>query len=307
VSRLALRRIAPVFLVVSALVLAGCGDDSQVNAGGKVGEDARAWVEVAQPLINEDFAGALQAHTVLMKQLVGVWGTNEKSFRPQVVEGRRRFRALLGEARSLPGGSQEIDDVNRGFVRVLELMVGAYDDYLAGLSTGQFARMEVGDEKFLSAQAKVIELRPAVDKIIGQPEGFARQVRDLSTALSPITVQANQAMGLNADMLDALEAGRWDRANRKAKKAGRIFRTIVERLEQVPEPEDPRLARYLDSTLNGYRLMAAGFADYERGLPRRSIEILERGDRKVKRGLIDVQEASELVLDAVKAEGRTAG
>jgi hypothetical protein len=34
----------------STVVLAGCGgDDSQVNAGGTVGEDARAWYEDAKP------------------------------------------------------------------------------------------------------------------------------------------------------------------------------------------------------------------------------------------------------------------
>jgi hypothetical protein len=291
-----------VLLILPALVLAGCGDSSQVEAGGTVGEAARAWSDVADPLVNKDFADALVAHTALMRSMVGRWGVNQQSFRPPIIEGRRRFRSLLAKARALPSGSQEINDVNRGFVRALELMVSAYDDYLAGVSSSKFERIDAGDEKMLRAQAKIAELRPALDRIFGKPEGFAGELRDLSTVGSLISIQANEALRANSDMLDALEEGRWTRAARKSKEAGRRFRAIVERLERVPEPKDPRLARFLDDLLSGYRLVADGFADYDRGLAARDIPALRLGDGKVRRGLVRVETATERLFRTVRTE-----
>lgn len=214
---------------------------------------------------------------------------------------RHRFQSLLTEARALPGGTREIDRANAELVRGLTLAVEAYDEYLAGLTSGQFDRMEVGDAKWARASLQFAQVRPTLDKVIGKPpQGtFQQELRELSTAMQPIVgIEADRALRANTDMIDALEHGQWAKAGRKSAKAGRRFRAIVQRLERLPEPQNERLEGFLDDTLRGYGLMADAFADYDRGIAARDTRVLAVGDRKFQRGFILTQRAIAALIEA---------
>jgi hypothetical protein len=282
-------------LLLAALVLGstGCGETEQVNAGGTVQEAARAWVEEAR-ILERGLADAVVAHTAFTRQIAGKWDT-DRSFMPRPAgDVRRRFQRLLAQARGLPKGSAEINAANATLVRGLSQSVKAYDEYLIGLKTGRFAHMEAGDKHWSRATLELSRVRPMLDDVVGKPtSAFERELRELTTTLRPVlSTQADRALVTNSDMIDALERGKWGVARMKSAAAGRQFRAIVRRLERVPEPRDPRLADFLDKTIEGYRLITAAFVDYDRGLPTRDNALLTAGDRKFQRGFKLTQKAA---------------
>jgi hypothetical protein len=290
-------------VLLAALVLGstGCGgDEPQVNAGGTVQEAAREWVEEAR-IVERGLGEAVVAHTAFTRQIAGKWETDRSSMPGPAADVHRRFQRLLEQARALPGGSAEINAANATFVRALSQAVKAYDEYLIGVKTGRFAHMEAGDKHWSRATLELSRVRPMLDDVVGKPaSAFERELQDLMTTIRPVlSTQAERAYGTNSDMIDALERGKWRLARQKSAAAGSQFRAIVRRLEGVPEPRDPRIAEFLDQTIAGYRLVAAAFVEYDRGLPTRDDALLVAGDRKFQRGFKLTQKAAaDLIQDA---------
>ncbi len=289
------------FLVCVIVGTTGCGETPQVEAGGTVEEAARDWVDATRPL-ESGLADAVLAHTAFTRQMVGKWDTDRKAMLRPATDVHRRFQRLLAQARALPAGSREINTANATFVRGFSHAVKAYDKYLVGLKSGQFERMEAGDENWSKAVLEFSRVRPLLDDVIGKPASdFEREVREVTTTVQPVLgPQADTALQTNSDMIDALERGQWEAARKKSGAAGRQFRAIVRRLEDVPKPDDERLAAFLDSSIRGYRLMADAFVDYDRGLAARDTTVLAAGDRKFQRGFILTQKASAGLVKATR-------
>jgi hypothetical protein len=291
-----------------ALVVSACSGGSseskpQVKQGGSVEQAAETWADAARPFIR-DLYDAFGEQAALAAEMVGTWKTDD--FPSSQIEALKdRFQTLLDEARALPGGTPEIDEVNAALERGLALVVRAHGQWLMGSETSRFALLERGDRYYLRAQDEFRSARPALERVVGEPEGtFAEEASDLSDAVRPANLYADRALTANADMIDALERGDWRAAGKKAAEAQALFGRSVSRLEAVPVPTDEDLRTFLRDLIAGRRLMQAAFGDYRRGIAARDLGLLTAGDRKFKDGYRLVTKASEQLTAVAKARSR---
>jgi hypothetical protein len=235
---------------------------------------------------------ALGQHAGVSAQMVGTWDTDRMPV-SEVQQMGDRFEEMLEDAHALPGGTDEIEEVNAALVSGLELMVRAYDQYSMGMNSGRFELMERGDNLILQARAQFLDARPEFDQVVGGPEGdFAEQLRDVSDELRAASLEANKGLEANADLADALENGNWKSAGQEAARAKTHFGRAVASLETLSVPTDEHVRAFLRQTANGYRLLLNAQSDYARGIAARNIAALRDGDRKVRRGYRLVTDAS---------------
>jgi hypothetical protein len=227
------RAFVRTLVLSAALVVSACSGGSseskpQVEQSGSVEQAAETWADAARPFIL-DLYDAYGEQAALAAEMVGTWKTDDFPTL-QIEASQNRFQSLLDEARALPGGTPEIDEVNAALERGLALIVRAHGQWLMGSETGRFALVERGDRYFLQAQDKFRSARPALERVVGEPEGtFAVEVTDLSDAVRPANVEADRALTANADMIDALERGDWRAAGKKAAGAQALFASSVSR------------------------------------------------------------------------------
>jgi hypothetical protein len=288
-------------LVSAAVVVSACDGGSseprpQVEQGGTVQEAARTWADAVRPL-ELAFVAAIEDHTALVAETAAIGALRADELPASRYETlRQRFQALLEDARGLPGGTPEIEQANAGMVAGLTLLVSAYDHYVTGIERNNWEVMERGDDEFLEAQSELAKARPALSAIVGPPEGLEEEFTALSVEMRAANIEANEAWKANGEMIDALTRGRWGAAAKKSAKAGNRFRSVLGRLERVPEPSDEHLRTYLGEQIRAFRLLSEAFADYDRGLAARNIALLDAGDKKARQGArLTTQSAQSLL------------
>jgi hypothetical protein len=289
-------RLALCALAIAAVVAGGCGDKPQVQASGSVGKDARAWAKAARPL-EASLNRAVADNAALTRRWVGQWDRRGE-FRGDFMQMRGRLHGLLLQARALPGGTPEIEATNAALIRFLQLSVAAYDDYIAGIDSGRFERVEAGDQKALRASRQFLKAQPLFDEIFGEPAGAAAELRKLTDGIFQAEIAEARGTSTNSDMVEAIERGDWKLARRRSVQTRRIFQGALRTVEGLETPKDPTLRRFLADTIRGYRLVVAGYADYNRGLPNRDLQALRAGDVKVRQGFKLVNKARERLVRA---------
>ena len=118
-------------------------------------------------------------------------------------------------------------------------------------------RRPLGDRLFRQARSEFLAAQPALQKVVGGPEGgFAEELSKISDRLRAAVFEVDQGLDANADMVTALKSGNWSRASEFAAKGETDFRQAAQGLEAIPDPEDEDVQKFVRQTTEGYRLTA---------------------------------------------------